>query len=90
MAFAKGHKLSGCRKGKPNATTKALKEMILGALDGVGGQAYLQRQAEENPTAFMTLIGKVLPMTVVGPGEDGAHIVTIHRRFTDAASADHR
>ena len=33
--------------------------MILGALDDAGGQAYLMRQAEENPTAFLTLIGKV-------------------------------
>src|SRR4051794_32839625 len=40
--------------------------MILGALDDVGGQAYLMRQAEENPTAFLTLIGKVLPTTLAG------------------------
>jgi hypothetical protein len=40
--------------------------MILGALDDAGGQAYLMRQAEENPTAFLTLIGKVLPTTLSG------------------------
>jgi hypothetical protein len=51
----------GSRKGKPNKNTKALKDMILGALSDAGGQAYLLRQAELNPTAFMTLIGKVLP-----------------------------
>lgn len=38
--------------------------MILGALDDVGGQAYLARQAEENPGPFLTLIGKVLPMSI--------------------------
>lgn len=54
----------GRPKGVPNKTTMALKEMILAALDDVGGQAYMARQAEENPTAFMTLIGKVLPMAV--------------------------
>ena len=32
--------------------------MILGALDGVGGQAYLKRQAEENPGPFLTLMGR--------------------------------
>lgn len=54
----------GRPKGTPNKITKALKDMILGALDDVGGQAYLARQAEENPTAFLTLIGKVLPSEI--------------------------
>lgn len=48
-------------KGTQNKITKAVKEMILGALDDVGGQSYLARQAEENPGPFMTLLGKVLP-----------------------------
>jgi hypothetical protein len=38
--------------------------MILGALDDAGGQDYLVEQARENPVAFMTLIGKVLPLHV--------------------------
>jgi hypothetical protein len=56
----------GRPKGVPNKNTKALKEMILGALDGAGGQDYLQRQAEVNPTAFLSLIGKVLPTELKG------------------------
>ena len=59
-----GNRGVGRVKGVPNKVTKELKEMILGALDDVGGQAYLARQADENPTAFMALVGKVLPMTV--------------------------
>lgn len=51
----------GRPKGSPNKVTKALKDMILGALNDVGGQEYLAKQAEENPSAFMTLLGKVLP-----------------------------
>jgi hypothetical protein len=58
----------GSRKGKPNKATKELKEMILGALDGAGGQAYLQTQADKNPVAFMTLIGKVLPLQLDAKG----------------------
>jgi hypothetical protein len=54
----------GRPKGSPNKTTKALKDMILGALDDVGGQKYLAKQAIENPIAFMGLIGKVLPTTL--------------------------
>jgi len=48
----------------------SLKSMILGALEAAGGDEYLKRQAKENPTAFMSLVGKVLPLTLVG-NEDG-------------------
>ena len=58
--------------GIPNKLAGDVKAMILAALEGAGGQAYLQRQAEENPTAFMTLVGKVLPMTVANP--DGSNL----------------
>jgi hypothetical protein len=61
----------GRKKGVPNRVTKELKEMILGALSDVGGQDYLARQAEENPNAYLALVGKVLPMTVSGTGEKG-------------------
>ena len=54
----------GRPKGVPNKATKALKEMILGALDQAGGEAYLLSQAQNNPVAFMTLIGKVLPSEI--------------------------
>ena len=56
-----GNMGKGRPKGAPNKATKALKDMILGALSDVGGQSYLARQAEVNPTAFLTLVGKVLP-----------------------------
>ena len=67
----------GRPKGSPNKITRELKEMILGALDDAGGQQYLSRQAEENPNAFMQLVGKVLPMTVHGSGKDGALTVIV-------------
>lgn len=52
------------RKGVPNKYTKEIREMIRGALDDAGGQAYLARQANENPVAFMGLIGKIIPKEV--------------------------
>lgn len=65
MAKAKGSKKTGGRKkGTANKDTKPLKEMILGALDNLGGIAYLEKQAILQPAAFMTLIGKVLPTTL--------------------------
>jgi hypothetical protein len=42
--------------------------MILGALSEAGGEQYLARQANENPGAFMTLLGKVLPLQMAGDG----------------------
>ena len=71
----------GRPKGVPNKTTQALKDMILSALDKSGGVDYLITQAETNPNAFMSLVGKVLPMTVMGAGDDGSHLVTINVKF---------
>jgi hypothetical protein len=43
-----------------------LREMILTALEDSGGVSYLMRQAKENPTAFLALLGKVLPLQLAG------------------------
>jgi len=51
----------GRPKGKPNKVNGDVKAMVLGALEQVGGQQYLAEQAEANPTAFMSLVGTVLP-----------------------------
>lgn len=66
--MAKGVKTGGRRAGTPNVVTKELKGMVLGALDRAGGEDYLLRQAEENPTAYMTLLGKCLPKELTGAG----------------------
>jgi hypothetical protein len=59
-------------KGVPNKVTKAVKEMVLAALDKAGGEDYLVEQAQKNPTAFLTLVGKVLPLQLTG--EDGGPV----------------
>ena len=43
---------AGRPKGSVNKTTKALKDMILGSLDRVGGEEYLASLAIENGSAF--------------------------------------
>lgn len=73
--MAKGRKTGGRKPGSINKTTAQLKDMILGALADVGGQTYLSELARSNPNAFTTLVGKVLPMTVQGPGEKGEHAI---------------
>lgn len=60
----------GRRKGTPNKITGALKDMILQALANAGGTKYLEDQAKANPTAFLTLVGKVLPLQVKQDGAD--------------------
>jgi hypothetical protein len=57
----------GRPKGCKNKITLALKEAILLAAEGAhkgGTVGYLQAQANENPTAFLSLLGKVLPSTI--------------------------
>lgn len=83
-AFKKGEKRpgQGRPKGAVNKATKELKDMILGALDNAGGVKYLERCAKDPKTAgaFLTLVGKVLPMTVQGAGPEGEHVITVIER----------
>jgi hypothetical protein len=77
--IGKGKPGPGRPKGLPNKTTQALKDMILTALDGAhpeGGVGYLKQQANNNPTAFLSLVGKVLPMTVAGDPDNPVLNVT--------------
>ncbi len=81
--FKKGkEKGPGRPKGLQNKVTTQLKEMILTALDNAGGAAYLEERANDPRTAaaFLSLIGKVLPMTIQGPGENGEHAFTVIER----------
>ncbi|HEY5850866.1 MAG TPA: hypothetical protein VIT62_08905 [Lysobacter sp.] len=61
-----GERRGGRQKGVPNKLSGDVKAMILAALDEAGGIDYLLEQSKNNPSAFMTLLGKVLPMTVAG------------------------
>lgn len=66
-------KTGGRKKGTPNKTTALLKDAILKAAENAGGPGglvgYLTMQAAENPGPFMSLLGKVLPMQMTGPGD---------------------
>ena len=63
-------KTGGRKKGTPNKLTADVKAMVLSALDQAGGVSYLLTQAQSNPNAFLTLVGKVLPLTVAGDPEN--------------------
>jgi hypothetical protein len=76
--MANGRKTGGRVAGTPNKINGDVKAMILGALTAAGGEEYLLKQAHENPTAFMTLLGKVLPLQVAGDAEAPPVSVTFH------------
>ncbi len=75
MAVGGARKGAGRKKGIPNKINSDVKGMILAALDKVGGPEYLEKQANANPNAFLTLLGKVLP-TTIEPTKDGKLTIT--------------
>lgn len=59
--MAKGVKTGGRKKGSKNFVTRELASMIDGALAELGGQKWLVQTAQDEPTAFLALLGKRLP-----------------------------
>jgi hypothetical protein len=81
---------AGRKKGSPNKLTGELKEMILEAANLAGGEGgtvqYLRTQAAANPTAFMSLLGRVLPMTMAGDKDNPVAVrQTIEINIVDSA-----
>lgn len=76
MPAPKGTRPPNAGKGRvagvPNKITGQLKDMIMQALANKGGVTYLETQADQNPNAFLSLVGRVLPLQVTG--EDGKSI----------------
>lgn len=67
MAYPRGRPRppnSGRRAGTPNRLTRDVRDIVLGALEQAGGVDYLVGQAQENPTAFLALLGRCLPREV--------------------------
>lgn len=62
--IGKGTPGPGRKPGIPNKLTRDVKAAIEQAFENVGGVEYLQKQAKENPQAFLTLLGKLIPKDV--------------------------
>jgi hypothetical protein len=69
---------AGRKRGVPNKLTGELKEMILEAANQShpdGAVGYLKARSQDQPVAFMSLLGRVLPLQ--GPGPQGEHTLLV-------------
>lgn len=69
----------GRPKGVPNKTTALVREMITQALDEAGGVDYLVERARDPRTAsaFLSLVGKVMPVQLTGADDGPVQIARI-------------
>lgn len=83
----RGNAGKGRPKGSQNKFTTAIKDAVLAALETAGdavganynlagGPGYMHHLALQQPVAFSTLLGKVLPTQVEGTGEDGKIVIS--------------
>lgn len=79
-----GNAGKGRPKGSANKTPAAIKDMILHALEGVGGVDYLMEKANDPRTAgaFLGLVAKVMPTQVTGldGGKISASLEVVFRK----------
>jgi len=68
---------AGRPKGAVAKETADIKAMVIGALQAVGGADYFAARALDQPVAFMSLVGRILPLQVTGEN-GGALVVDIH------------
>ena len=87
-SFKKGGPPGPGRPPGPSKHTLIMKDALLLAAQTAGGGGpdglhnYLARQAEANPTAFMAMLSKVIPLQQSGSG-DRKIIVEIVKHFPD-------
>ena len=74
MAWPKGRKRerkmpgSGRKPGSKNKDTETIRIAVMRSFEAVGGWKYLEEMARAQPTAYMTLLGKILPHELSSAG----------------------
>lgn len=68
-------RVGGRQKGTPNKLTATVRTAVIDAFEKLGGVDYLVKIGTEEPKTFITLLAKILPTEVEGPGDEGQHIV---------------
>lgn len=81
-------RVGGRQKGTPNKITASIKAMVLEVNNELGGVAAMAAWARENRTEFYKIAARMIPHEVVGPGQDGAHLIKtvmhVHETVADA------
>ena len=62
--MARGNPSPVSRLGRPNKVTKTVKEETMKAFIKKGGYKWILEQMDTNPTAVMSLLGKMVPKSV--------------------------
>jgi hypothetical protein len=86
--MAKGRKTGGRVAGVPNRMTKAFKEAVLIAYNGIGGDEAFIGWAKENQTEFYKIASRLIPHEVAGPGQDGANLIKTIVHVHEVVKAD--
>ena len=91
MAGGRGGARKGAGRpvGANGKINKMIREAVLEAAENVGSDGngeggmvgYLQQRAQDQPQAFMGLLGRAMPMQVQGEGENGELIVKVTREI---------
>jgi hypothetical protein len=68
---------AGRPKGSLDKGNALIRELICQALDEVGGVEYLKTTAQSHPTAFLALVGKVMPIQVEGGDNPIKHSIKV-------------
>lgn len=66
---------AGRPKGSLDKGNAALRLMIAEALEEVGGVSYLSGLAKSHPTAFASLLGRLMPLQVTGDEENPLRVL---------------
>jgi hypothetical protein len=59
---------AGRPKGSLDKGNALIRELIVQTLDDLGGTQYLSDVAKSHPAAFLSLLGKVMPVQLEGAG----------------------
>lgn len=62
---------AGRPAGSLDKGNSLIREMVVSALDKAGGVKYLTSIAASHPAAFLSLVGKVMPVQIEGAGPNG-------------------
>lgn len=68
----------GKPKGAQEHTARDIRSMVKRALSEAGGVRYLVQQAQENPRAFLGLVGRCLPLDVTSSDGSMRPVVALY------------